>query len=41
MRLFRQPAPGDWQGLVDQLHAAFDALFLLDIAALASHKLIP
>ena len=39
MRLFRQPAPGDWSGLVDQLHAAFDALFLLDLEALAAHKL--
>lgn len=39
MRLFRQPRAGDWLGLVEQLHAALDALFLLDLGALAADKL--
>jgi hypothetical protein len=36
MRLFRQPAPGDWSGLVRQVQQAFNALFLLDLEALAA-----
>lgn len=36
MRLFRQPSPGDWSGLVRQLQAALNALFLLDLEALAA-----
>ena len=39
MRLFRQPTAGDWSGLVAQLQAALDVLFLLDLEALSAHKL--
>jgi hypothetical protein len=39
MRLFRQPTAGDWPGLVAQLQAALDVLFLLDLEALSAHKL--
>lgn len=39
MRLFRQPHPGDWPGLVQQLHAALDQLFLLDLDGLVADKL--
>jgi hypothetical protein len=39
MRLFRQPYPGDWPGLVKELHAALDQLFLLDLEGLVADKL--
>ncbi len=39
MRLFRQPSLGDWQGMVEQLNASLDSLFLLDLGALANRKL--
>ena len=39
MRLFRQPTRGDWAGVVQQVEAAFDELFILDITSLAAAKL--
>ena len=39
MRLFRQAQIGDWQGLVQQVHRAFDELFLLDLEALSTATL--
>jgi ADP-heptose:LPS heptosyltransferase len=39
MRLFRQHSRGDWPSVVNQVNAAFDELFILDIAALAAAKL--
>lgn len=39
MRLFRQPSQGDWPGVVAQLQSALDALFLLDLQALAAARL--
>ena len=39
MRLFRQPARQDWQGLVKQVHDALDELFLFDLEKLAAGEL--
>ncbi len=39
MRLFRQADHGDWFSVVHQVKAAFDALFLFDVDALAAAKL--
>ena len=39
MRLFRQPRHGDWPGLMNAVHQALDALFLLDLEALAAATL--
>ena len=39
MRVFRQTTRGDWQGVVEQVQAALDELFLLDLEALAAAKL--
>jgi tetratricopeptide (TPR) repeat protein len=39
MRLFRQHSRGDWPSVVNQVKAAFDELFILDIDALAAAKL--
>ena len=39
MRLFRQPTRGNWSAVVQQVEAAFDELFILDITSLAAAKL--
>jgi hypothetical protein len=39
MRLFRQTNHGDWAGVVNQVKAAFDELFLLNIDALAPARI--
>ena len=39
MRLFRQPTRGNWAAVVQQVEAAFDELFILDITSLAAAKL--
>jgi hypothetical protein len=36
MRLFRQASHGDWSSVIQQVHAALDEMFLLDLEALAS-----
>ena len=41
MRLFRQASRGDWLSVRDQVHAALDQLFLLDIGALSADRQLP
>ena len=38
MRLFRQTARNDWSSVIEQLDAALDELFQLDVASLAAAK---
>ena len=37
MRIFRQKQHGDWAGIVDELHHAFQDLTLLDFRTLATN----
>ena len=39
LRLFRQPDHGDWDTVIEAIHAAFDDLFLLDVAALKAGRM--
>ena len=39
LRLFRQPAHGDWDTVIESLHTAIDDLFLLDFAALKAGRM--
>ena len=41
LRLFRQPAHGDWDTVIEELHTAIDDLFLLDFAALKAGRMKP
>ena len=38
MRLFRQNARNDWSSVIEQLNAALNELFQLDVASLAHAK---
>jgi hypothetical protein len=38
MRLFRQSVHGDWSTVMQQIHDALDAMFLLDLGGLIASR---